>query len=289
MPQVALVRYVPDGVLRPRVAVAGCPGEQAALQAEAEQVILCPWCGDLWIGPFGDKELGQGLPGGRIVNCLNTAGAVKGVLVVLARKRVQRIPAVPVEIGLLGPGHDKRVQATVMDHRAHRVHPRPAVAADRCQERQSHPELLQQHPARFGEVRLTLLQLTLGDNHGPQSAQDRIPRQRAAGVSWPSYLAAPGRATARCGYMHLPRRGRWRWPGASQAAATSAAANLSICCAGARACPCRQIRRWPGRRMCRCLVGCLVLPHDVGADPATLGDLQASCPGPGPHRAAIGS
>ncbi len=31
-----------------------------------------------------------------------------------------------------------------------------------------------------------------------------------------------------------------------------------------------------GRRMWRCLVGCVVLAHDVGADPAALGDLQAS-------------
>jgi hypothetical protein len=35
------------------------------------------------------------------------------------------------------------------------------------------------------------------------------------------------------------------------------------------------------------LVGRVVLPHDVGADPAALGDLQASRPGPGPHGAAV--
>src|ERR1022692_2106870 len=31
----------------------------------------------------------------------------------------------------------------------------------------------------------------------------------------------------------------------------------------------------------------LVLTHDVGADPAALGDLQARCPGPGPHSGVI--
>ncbi len=35
------------------------------------------------------------------------------------------------------------------------------------------------------------------------------------------------------------------------------------------------------------LVGRIVLPHDFGANPAALGDLQASRPGPGPHSAAV--
>ena len=41
-------------------------------------------------------------------------------------------------------------------------------------------------------------------------------------------------------------------------------------------------------RWMSCLVGCLVLSHDVGADPAAFRDLQASGLGPGPHLAAIG-
>jgi hypothetical protein len=94
---------VPDGVLRARVAVAGRPGKQATLQAEAEQVIAGGGRWDLESGPLGNEEFGQCLPGGRIVNGLSTAGAAEGVLVVLAGKRVQRVPAVPVEIGLLGP------------------------------------------------------------------------------------------------------------------------------------------------------------------------------------------
>ena len=148
------------------------------MEAEAEQVIA--GCGgrDL-AGSLGGEQLGKCAPGGRIVNGLSTAGAVEGVLVVLARKRMQRIPAVPVQIGLLGPGHDKGVQAAIMDERAHRVHPRPAIAADRGQERKSDSELVQQRPARIGQARLGPLELTPCGSHGPQSPQDRISRQRA--------------------------------------------------------------------------------------------------------------
>src|SRR5579872_254073 len=37
----------------------------------------------------------------------------------------------------------------------------------------------------------------------------------------------------------------------------------------------------------RSLVRRLVLAHDVGADPAALGDLQSPLPGPGPHRTPV--
>src|SRR5690349_15683555 len=35
-------------------------------------------------------------------------------------------------------------------------------------------------------------------------------------------------------------------------------------------------------------MSCLVLAHDVAANPPALGDFQASCPGPGPHVSATG-
>ena len=66
---------------------------------------------------------------------------------------MQRIPAVPVQIGLLGPGHDKGVQAAIVDERAHRVHPRPAIAADRGQKGKS-------HSARPGSARSNSRQVT---------------------------------------------------------------------------------------------------------------------------------
>lgn len=91
----------------------------------------------------------------------------KGILIVLAGERVQRVPVVPVEIVLLRPWHDKGVQAALVDERAYRVHPRTAIAADRCQKRQSHPELVKQRPARFGQARLGLLELAPRDSHRP--------------------------------------------------------------------------------------------------------------------------
>jgi len=158
---------LPDRVLRAHIAVTCCPGEQAALDVEAEQVIVRRRHRDAGTGSLGDEEFGQCLPGGRILNGMSTAGAVEGILIVLAGERVQRVPAVPVEIGLLGPWHDKGVQAALVDERAHRVHPRAAIAADRCQERQSHPELVQQRPSRLGQPRLGLLKLAPRDSHCP--------------------------------------------------------------------------------------------------------------------------
>ena len=73
---------------------------------------------------------------------------------------MQRVPAVPVEIGLLGPRHDKGVQPPAVDQWAHRVHSRPAIGADRGQERQADPELVQQRPARVGEPRPGLFKFT---------------------------------------------------------------------------------------------------------------------------------
>jgi hypothetical protein len=64
----------PDSVLRARVAVTGCPGEQTALQAEAEQMFAGPGLGHLESRPLGDEELGQCLPDGRIINGLQLSG-----------------------------------------------------------------------------------------------------------------------------------------------------------------------------------------------------------------------
>jgi hypothetical protein len=144
---------MPDGVLGIWVAVPGCPREQAALEVEGEQVITGPWSRDVK-GSLGDEQFGQRTAEGRIVYSMNAAGAVEGVLVVRAGKGVQGKPAVPVEVSLLGPGHDERVHSAPVDQWAHGVQPRPAVTADCGQEGQAHSELVQQGPPRHCEFRL---------------------------------------------------------------------------------------------------------------------------------------
>lgn len=170
-------RLLPDGVLWAWITMASRPGEQAALKVKAEQVIVRAWGWDLE-RPLGHEELSECLAGVRVVLGSRVAGAVEGVLVVLAGKRVQRVPAVSVQVGLFGTGHDKRVYLVAVDQRADRVHPRSAVPADCCEERQSDSELVEQRPARLGEAGLAPRELTPG-GHGPESAQDRIPRQQA--------------------------------------------------------------------------------------------------------------
>ena len=141
MPQVVRVlcsAIGANGVPQARVAVTSCSGEQTVLQAEAEQMILDPRFRHPQARALRHEELGQYLPNGRIINCFSASGAAEGIVIVCTRKRMHRVPAVPVQIRLLGPWHNKPLQA-VMDQRAHRVNPRPAVAADRRRERQPHP------------------------------------------------------------------------------------------------------------------------------------------------------
>ena len=52
----------PDGVLRARVAVTDCPGEQTVLEAEAEQLIVGAGLRHLQSRPLGDEQFGQRLP-----------------------------------------------------------------------------------------------------------------------------------------------------------------------------------------------------------------------------------
>ncbi len=84
--------------------MAGCPGEQAALNVEAEQVIVRRRHGDAGPGSLTDEQLSQDLPGGRILNGMSAAGAVEGVLIVFAGERhpelVQQRPARSGQAGL---------------------------------------------------------------------------------------------------------------------------------------------------------------------------------------------
>jgi len=135
-------RGLPGGVLRRDVAVPGRPGEQAPLQREPKQVFRRAGRRHADAGALGHEDVGEHPPGDGILFRLSVARAVERVLVVLAGERVQRVPAVPVQVGLLGAGHDERVYPAAVDERAHRVHPGAAVPAHGGEEAQPHAELV---------------------------------------------------------------------------------------------------------------------------------------------------
>ena len=100
-------------------------------------------------------------------NCCSTTGAlrrvvvdhdrptgqVRGVLVVLARERVQRVAAVAPQVRLLRTRYDEQVQLTVADDRAQRVDTRCARGVDRAEEHEADPELVEQLLGTGGEAR----------------------------------------------------------------------------------------------------------------------------------------
>lgn len=95
-------------------------------------------------------------------------------------------------------GHDERVHAVLVDQRAHRVNPRPAVTAYRGQERQSHSELVQQGVGRLGHARLALLELAPGD-YGPslRTIETQVKQTGKARAVHRMYQVASRRALSR--------------------------------------------------------------------------------------------
>jgi hypothetical protein len=76
-----------------------------------------------------------------------------------ARLGVQRVPAVPAQVGLLRASHDKDMQAVGAEHRAHRVHPGAAVRAHGREERQADVDLIELSAARRGQGGLLVFEL----------------------------------------------------------------------------------------------------------------------------------
>ena len=85
--------------------MAGGPREHRRLNPELKQVLLLTRRSHT--GTLIGELARQPIPYPGIQDVAGHPAQVEGVLVVLARERVQRIPAIPVQISLLGPTSSK--------------------------------------------------------------------------------------------------------------------------------------------------------------------------------------
>jgi hypothetical protein len=143
---------VPDLVARVRVAVAGGPCQQEAVDHELEQPLLAE-VGQVQAGPLRPELRLQRRPKGRIVDRPSSPSDGEGVFVRLGCVRMHGEHAIPPKVLLLRRRDDEPVQAGVGDHRAHRVNPRATAQPDGAEVGQPDAVLVEQLPSGFCQVR----------------------------------------------------------------------------------------------------------------------------------------
>ena len=132
--------------------VAISPGQQAPADQELEDLAI-PEPRRFAGQPALGEETGRRRISERPIGRPRVPGEVESVLIVRARERVQRIPAIPVQVSTFLRRKDVRGQrATVQDY-TYRMQSRPAIGPNGGQEREPHTELVEQFLPGLGQIR----------------------------------------------------------------------------------------------------------------------------------------
>jgi hypothetical protein len=146
------VACLPYDMLRIRVTVAGCLGQQASFDPEVEQHVGVGRRLDLEPRTFIDELLRKLRAHGSIVDERCAASHIEGIFVVGARKRVHSELTVTAKILLLQRGDDEGIHSILGEQRAHGMDAGPPVLSDRSEEGKANPVLVQQCLAGVREI-----------------------------------------------------------------------------------------------------------------------------------------
>ena len=158
-------RRAPDGMLWLRVTVAGGPRKHAPLYVESEEELTGKVVQrEPDMAAFVEELVRPCAAHGVVINLFPLPREVEGILVVRARKRVHRVPAVAEEVVALGRRNEEREQVRLGEKGAERMDAWSTVAADGGEEGQPDAELVQQVPAQIGEIRPARTQFPPSDH-----------------------------------------------------------------------------------------------------------------------------
>jgi hypothetical protein len=157
---------VPYDVLRIRVTVAACLGQQASFYPEVEQDVGVGRRLDLEPRAFVDELLRKLRAHGPIVYERCAASHIESIFVIGARKRVHSELTVAAKILLLQRGDDEGIHGILGEQRAHGMDAGPAVISDRSEEGKANPVLVQQCLPGLGEINSLAGELPPCDHDG---------------------------------------------------------------------------------------------------------------------------